>query len=148
MVTVSLSLRFWAKVAFGDPTECWLWQGCINPRSGYGQFRVTTQRTTRAHVASWMLTNGREVPPGLEVCHQCDVRACVNPFHLYAGTRSQNQRDRTRRMPPPTQKLTIVQVEAIRLRYQEGDIRQYELAEEYGVSAAAISRLLAGRTFA
>lgn len=40
---------------------------------------------------------GVEVPPGYCACHICDVPACVNPEHIYAGTAKDNARDRSER---------------------------------------------------
>jgi len=34
------------------------------------------------------------IPPGIQVCHKCDVRHCCNPDHLFLGTREQNNLDR------------------------------------------------------
>lgn len=39
------------------------------------------------------------IPNGLIICHKCDVPACINPNHLYAGTYADNARDRDERNP-------------------------------------------------
>ena len=36
-------------------------------------------------------------PAGNEACHTCDNRACVNPMHLYWGSRKDNVNDMMRR---------------------------------------------------
>jgi hypothetical protein len=38
------------------------------------------------------LVNGA-VPAGMDVCHKCDVRLCINPDHLFVGSRLVNMRD-------------------------------------------------------
>lgn len=81
--------RFWSKVKKTD--SCWLWTGALNGR-GYGIFGVTHGNNMTAHRFAWLMANG-SIPDGMDVCHHCDVRCCVNPIHMFVGTRSDNMRD-------------------------------------------------------
>lgn len=88
----------WSLIDKANDRGCWLWTGSLDP-GGYGRYR-----SQRAHRAAWTLTNG-PIPDGLWVLHHCDVRRCINPDHLYLGTRADNVRDavvRDRLYHPPT----------------------------------------------
>lgn len=84
-----------------DPvTGCWLWQGPIakvkwNERGfrtgGYG-YATYRGQTISVHRVVWMIHNGPQ-PKKMDVCHECDVRHCCNPDHLWLGTRKQNLQD-------------------------------------------------------
>ncbi len=87
---MSMSERFWAKV---DKTgDCWVWTGALH-WDGYGAFSVGgAARSARAHRCSWEMENG-PIEPGKCVLHRCDNRKCVNPAHLFLGSRKDNTQD-------------------------------------------------------
>lgn len=73
---------------------CWLWGGG-KMKTGYGSFNSLTgdgRKMARAHRYSWVL-HGKELIEGLDLCHKCDIRLCVNPDHLWLGTRRENLLD-------------------------------------------------------
>lgn len=138
---------FWSKVAIGSRDNCWLWQGHIKTNH-YGCYKRKGHETS-AHRYAYEQANGK-IDDGLLCLHTCDVRACVNPWHLYLGTHEENardreQRDRGNRMfgeDNPAAKLSANQVEEIRLLYASGNYFQKDLAKQFGVRQSAISRIV------
>jgi hypothetical protein len=128
-------------------TPCWRWRRALDTR-GYGVV-MWRSKLQRAHRISWELHRGK-IPAGKWVLHQCDVKICVNPEHLYLGTIAENSRDavqRNRYQPNPNfgsknhnSKLTERQVvEMLRLRKQ-GWLHR-ELGEKFGVNSETAARI-------
>ena len=131
------------------PDECWLWQGSKYSK-GYGYFRMN-QRATSAHRASYRLFVG-PIPRGLQVLHRCDVRACVNPAHLFLGTGTDNMRDRDTKgrgkwpgQPDhPQTKLSHEKARRIRALKASG-VPATAIAAEMGVCRTHIYDVLSGK---
>lgn len=88
----SHACRLWSQVSVGSPSDCWPWQGRLNAK-GYAAIEVKGMPRL-GHRLSWALSNNAvEIPAGLFVLHRCDNPRCVNPAHLYLGTKAQNNRD-------------------------------------------------------
>lgn len=135
--------RFSAKVRSGGPDECWLWLASKLP-SGYGFFGWRG-RVRLAHRVAWELDTGQEPPPWLCVCHRCDNPACVNPAHLFLGTKADNAADRdakgrqARQRGETNGKAKLTEAQVLAIRAAPGLLR--EIASDFGVTQQVISQI-------
>lgn len=127
-------------------TGCWNWNQAINRGTGYGVKRDADGKTPNAHRAVHIMLHG-PVGKGIEICHTCDNRSCVNPDHLFAGTKSDNMRDAVNKgrmaigVKNSQARLSPSQVKAIRHMYRNGKYLQRELADLFNVTRENISRI-------
>lgn len=123
---------------------CKLWTRATSS-NGYGR-RGRNGVVGYVHRQTWEDTYG-EIPPGLEVCHTCDVRNCYEISHLFLGTRKQNAEDCVAKNRPargnklPHTILTETDVKIIRRMYSSGE-SQSDLAEFFGVHYNTINSII------
>lgn len=154
--TSKLKIRFWQKVDLSDdhPNHCWHWKASTM-QGGYGKIWYRG-KLIAAHRISWMLANG-EIPPGMDVLHECDNPKCVNPNHLFIGTHTINMQDKEKKGRGnhcglsgeynPAAKLTMEQAREIRKRYSKGGVSQLEIANEYGIDQTSIGKIVRNEAY-
>ena len=138
--------KFWAKVdasSYG-PAACWIWTGSKDVH-GYGKLK-RNGKIVRAHRYS-LLIAGKDLKPGVHVCHRCDNPSCVNPAHLWTGSAKDNIQDciskgrraKYRGSKNHNTKLQFYHVKAIRASKEPPST----LATRYGVTEGYIRQIKA-----
>jgi len=69
--------------------------GCLESHRIIGSVR--TGKQVRPYVWALTLKLGRPIAPGKETCHTCDNPLCMEPEHLWEGTRAENLQDMMRK---------------------------------------------------
>jgi HNH endonuclease len=110
--------------------------------------KIDQTTTRKQNTAGWKLAYGK-IPTGLCVLHKCDVRACVNPEHLFLGTQNDNVQD-------CKNKGRIARgAEHHQAKFSETDVLSIRsdqrmlctIAQEYSVSIESISAIKRRKTW-
>lgn len=128
-------------------TPCILWSGAVGT-DGYGVISLGRGRLARAHRVAYEQING-PIRDGLCVLHRCDTPLCVNPDHLWLGTRTDNSNDKVAKGRIPhgeshwNSKLNPDAVNEIRRLARDG-ISSAQIAKGFNVNRRTISEVIAG----
>ena len=147
---------FWAKVAKKGPDECWLWTASRLKFFGHGQFWARKAdgklMPEPAHRSSWKINVG-PIPEGMCVLHRCDVPTCVNPAHLFLGSRADNIADmvakgrQARGESKRGTRLTESQVVSMRNAVAAGN-PQIDVAAQFGISQGHLCQIVHRKVWA
>lgn len=144
--------RLFSKVdktpGHGPNGDCWPYTGAKH-KFGYGMINRGGKNgeIVTTHTMAWEIVNGRPVPDGMFVCHDCDYPPCCNDAHFFLGTHLDNMDDmvakerQARGEAGGLAKLTEGQALAIRADPRS----QRKIAADYGISHALVGKIKSGR---
>lgn len=136
----SMKRRFLTKI---EKTEtCWVWTG-FRDRGGYGRVHYVGRKTF-AHILSYQLFVG---DTGNKcVLHKCDNPSCVNPDHLFLGTRKDNAMDMISKGRSPIMKLNPEKAKEVRKLFEDG-FSMSTIASMFNVSKQTIFKIVRNKAY-
>lgn len=128
-----------------DSNGCWIWQrNKLHAGHGQAKYKGYPVKAHRLSYAAFV-----EDPGALVVCHRCDVPACVNPAHLFVGTKGDNNRDAYKKGRYELRahaKLTHKKADMVRLLWRLG-WKQTDIAEVFGTKRHVIWAAVNGKSW-
>lgn len=144
--------RIFGRIVVAE-SGCWVYQGGVSS-NGYGIVSVNN-KSVQVHRVAFELRVSR-IPDGQCVCHRCDVRLCINPEHLFLGTKGENNTDRRRkgrndvRRGESNHMAKLTEQQAIELieKVTSQRISSREAAERFGITQKAVNAIVRGARWA
>lgn len=125
---------------------CIEWTGALM-HQGYGHINWNG-KIHRTHRLSYAATKG-EIAGGIVICHKCDNPACINPDHLFAGTKADNSADMAKKKRStigernPMAKIDASVVHEIRVLGKTGML-QKDIGSKFGITREAVGLIIRG----
>jgi hypothetical protein len=147
----TLTERLEEKIERIPESGCWIWMGSVAYRE-YGIISYQGKRY-KVHRLMWELHNNKKIPEGMEALHRCDTPPCMNPDHIFIGTKKDNMQDciKKGRFKRPffqgenhkNSKLKNDQI--IKILSDKDSFRA--IAKKYGVASSTISAIKCRQTW-
>lgn len=127
---------------------CWEWVGTKRGSSSgvhYGGTNIG-RKSVLAHRASYEFYIG-VIPENMLVCHKCDNPKCINPDHLFLGTRLDNAKDMANKHrgtcgeKSSNSKLSNTKSFEIIFAAKNKNMKQKEIAYVFGISEKTVNKL-------
>ena len=133
-----------------DSRGCWICTSHTADTNGYPLVRRNGAKQTHLHRYVYELLV-KPIEDGLDLCHDCDNRKCINPSCMFEGTHQDNMKDRDmkgrgydrRGEKHGRAKLTTSDVVQMRMFYKLG-VPRSSMAKLHGVRWGTVSAAVSG----
>jgi hypothetical protein len=130
---------------------CWICTSHASDKSRGGYPRVSRHKRM-VSVGRYMYEQKYgEVQDHLDICHECDNPMCINPEHLFLGTKTDNMQDMMRKGRGNKQKGESIGTARLKndeviniLKYLEQGMSRKDIANIYGVCKSTIDKIALG----
>ena len=139
--------RFLSKVQICE-NGCHEWHGAMQA-NGYGRFNPFG-KSMYAHRFVALMKYGK-LSGSKDVCHTCDNRKCVNPDHLFIGTRKENMEDcvaKNRQAKGEKLSKRFCEADILEIRrLAKNGLKIKQISEQFGASKTTIRHIVNNETW-